>query len=108
MITGGLFSEMRLDYLCDPVFSRFSRTPTCDRCRHRQTQTQGHSIYRACIASRRICDIYDFFAPRINALTYLLTYHAVKIESTAHYAPQTEKYIHRHTTYVNYEQTDVP
>ena len=23
---------------------------------------------------RRICDIYDFFAPRINALTYLLTY----------------------------------
>ena len=23
---------------------------------------------------RRICDIYDLFAPRINALTYLLTY----------------------------------
>jgi len=30
--------------LCDPVFSHFSRTPTCDR------QTQGHSIYRASIA----------------------------------------------------------
>ena len=24
--------------------------------------------------SRRICDIYDFFAPHINVLTYLLTY----------------------------------
>jgi len=23
--------------------------------------------------SRRICDIYDFFAPHINVLTYLLT-----------------------------------
>ena len=23
---------------------------------------------------RRICDIYDFFAPHINVLTYLLTY----------------------------------
>jgi len=33
---------------CDPVFSRFSRTPSCDR------QTQGHSIYRACIALRGI------------------------------------------------------
>ena len=34
--------------LCDPTFSRFSRTPTCDRQtdtdrqRHRQTQTQAH------------------------------------------------------------------
>jgi len=26
--------------------------------------------------SRRICDIYDFFAPHINVLTYLLTYDA--------------------------------
>ena len=26
-----------------------------------------------CYRCRRICDIYDFFAPRINALTYLLT-----------------------------------
>ena len=37
-------------YLCDPVFSRFIRTPTCDRHRHRQTQ--GHSIYRASITLR--------------------------------------------------------
>jgi len=30
--------------LCDPTFSRFSRTPTCDRRTDRQTdgQTQGH------------------------------------------------------------------
>ena len=34
----------------DPVFSRFSRKPTCDR--QTQTQTQGHGIYRASIASR--------------------------------------------------------
>ena len=34
--------------LCDPTFSGFSRTPTCDR----QTQTQTHGQYRACIASR--------------------------------------------------------
>ena len=32
--------------LCDPTFSRFSRTPTCDG------QTQGHGYYRGCIASR--------------------------------------------------------
>jgi len=25
--------------LCDPTFCRFSRTPACDRHRHRQTQT---------------------------------------------------------------------
>jgi len=31
--------------LCDPMFSRFSRTLTCDR------QTQGHSIYCASTAS---------------------------------------------------------
>jgi len=36
--------------LFDPTFSRFSRTPTCDR--QTQTQTQAHSIYRASIASR--------------------------------------------------------
>jgi len=35
-----------------PVFSRFSRTPTCDRQTDRHRQTQGHSIYRASIASR--------------------------------------------------------
>ena len=38
------------------MFGRFTRTPTCDRHRHRQTdtdrQTHGHSIYRASIASR--------------------------------------------------------
>ena len=38
----------------DPVFSRFSRTPICDGQTH--TQTQGHSIYSGCIASRgKIC-----------------------------------------------------
>jgi len=39
-----------LDYrvvLCDPVFSCFSRTPTCDRDR----RTQGNSIYRASTAT---------------------------------------------------------
>ena len=51
---------------------------------------------------------------RAIAYTAHAQHHAVKIESTAHYAPQPargaqrEKYIHRHTTYVNYEQTDVP
>ena len=39
-----------------PTFSRFSRTPTCDRHRHihRHTdrQTQGHGIYRAEHSSR--------------------------------------------------------
>ena len=35
-------------FFCDPTFSRFSRTPTCDR--HRQTQTQAHGQYRGCIA----------------------------------------------------------
>ena len=36
------------------MLSRFSRTPTCDRhrLRHGQRRTQGHSIYRASIASR--------------------------------------------------------
>jgi len=34
--------------LCDPTFSHFSTIPACDR----QTDTQGHSIYRASIASR--------------------------------------------------------
>ena len=33
-----------------PMFSRCSRTPTCDRQTDRQTH--GHSIYRASIASR--------------------------------------------------------
>jgi len=32
------------------------------------------------VGPRRICDIYDFFAPRINALTYLLTYSADQID----------------------------
>jgi len=34
--------------LCDPTFSRFSRTPNCDR--QTDGQTQGHTIYSACIA----------------------------------------------------------
>ena len=34
--------------LCDPAFSRFSRTPTCDR----QTDTGPYGQYRGCIASR--------------------------------------------------------
>ena len=40
--------------LCDPTFSRFSRTPTCDRQTQRDTdrQTQAHGQYRRCIASR--------------------------------------------------------
>ena len=38
--------------LCDPTFSRFSRTPTCVRQTRTDRQTQGHSIYRASIASR--------------------------------------------------------
>ena len=36
--------------LCDPMFSRFSRKPTCDR--RTDGRTQSHSIHRACIASR--------------------------------------------------------
>jgi len=40
--------------LCDPMFSRFSRTPTCDG------QTDGHRamaslVDRGCIASRGKC-----------------------------------------------------
>jgi len=38
--------------LRDPVFSRFSGTPTCDGHGHRHRRTQGHRIYRASIASR--------------------------------------------------------
>ena len=40
--------------LCDPTFSRFSRTPTCDGRTDGQTheQTQGHGQYRGCIALR--------------------------------------------------------
>ena len=40
--------------LCDPLFSRFSRTPTCDGQTDRQTdrRTRGHGQYRGCIASR--------------------------------------------------------
>ena len=40
--------------LCDPMFSRFSITPTCDRHRRtdRHRQTQAHGQYRGCIASR--------------------------------------------------------
>jgi len=41
--------------LCDPVFRRFSRTPTCDRRKTaRQTgrQTQAHSKYRSVKTTR--------------------------------------------------------
>ena len=40
--------------LCDPTFSRFSRTPTCDGQTDGRTdrRTQGHGLYRGCIASR--------------------------------------------------------
>jgi len=40
------YSPRAIVWFClyDPVFSRFSRTPTCDRHTDRQTQTQGHSI----------------------------------------------------------------
>jgi len=40
--------------LCDPTFSRFSRTPTSDGQTDGRTdrQTQGHGLYRGCIASR--------------------------------------------------------
>jgi len=41
--------------MCDPVFSRFSRTPICDR--QTQTWTQGHSIYCASITSHSKNDI---------------------------------------------------
>ena len=43
-------------YVCDPTFSRFSRTPTCVRRTQAdtdsQSQTQVHGQYRGCIASR--------------------------------------------------------
>jgi len=40
--------------LCDLLFSRFSRTPTCDGRTdgRRDGRTQGHGWYRGCIASR--------------------------------------------------------
>jgi len=52
----GLRKLLSLSYrvvcLCDPTFSRFSRTPTCDRRTDGWTdrQTQGHGQYRRCIA----------------------------------------------------------
>ena len=42
----------RVVLLCDPLFSRFSRTLTCDRRTDRHRHAQGHSMYRASIASR--------------------------------------------------------
>jgi len=49
---------LRAENQLDP-FNRFSRTLTCDR------QTQGHSIYRARIASR---GKYDAFTARVRGL----------------------------------------
>ena len=37
-------------------------------------KTHLFSISCGATGPRRICDIYDFFAPHINVLTYLLTY----------------------------------
>ena len=37
--------------------SCFSGTPTCDEQTHRQTETPGHSMYRASIASRSKSDV---------------------------------------------------
>ena len=41
-------------WLCDPIYSHSVRTPTCGELTNGQTdgRTQGHSIYRASIASR--------------------------------------------------------
>ena len=36
--------------------------------------TWRHTNFPQCLRPRRICDIYDFFAPHINVLTYLLLY----------------------------------
>ena len=59
-------------YLCDPTFSRFSRTPTCDRQtdRHRQTQKQTdtgpwlvplmHSIARYKLQNYKIVELIPF------------------------------------------------
>jgi len=33
-----------------------------------------HTYFPQCLRPRRICDIYDFFVPHRNVLTYLLTY----------------------------------
>jgi len=58
--------------LCDPTFSRFSITPTCDRqtVRHRQTQTQTntglwlvprmHSIARYKLQNYKIVELIPF------------------------------------------------
>jgi len=37
------------------------------------------------VGPRRICDIYDFFAPHINVLTYLLTYTWKLAKKHCHY-----------------------
>jgi len=53
-----IFGVRKLDSMCYRVaffaFSRFSRTPTCDRQTDRQTDGQIHDygIYRASMASR--------------------------------------------------------
>ena len=41
------------------------------------TLAQGFIYFPPRAGPRRICDIYDFFAPHINVLTYLLTYAVV-------------------------------
>jgi len=41
-------------------------------------------LYRV-LRPRRICDIYDFFAPHINVLTYLLTYFTNRVKHTQYF-----------------------
>jgi len=45
-------------------------------CRHMCIATgRDDRVYRTSIDLCRICDIYDFFAPHINVLTYLLYFY---------------------------------
>jgi len=41
-------------------------------------------LCRIALFTRRICDIYDFFAPHINVLTYLLTYLGLELGARVH------------------------
>ena len=56
-------------------------------------------LYSTC---RRICDIYDLFAPRINALTYLLTY---LCDGAPHERSWSVTYAPPHTHHVCYYST---
>jgi len=60
--------------LCDPTFSSFSRTPTCDR------RTQTHGYYCGCIASRGknvsriVRDVVIRFCPNICLRIFLRSF----------------------------------